>query len=150
VSATHPHTAISATKLSLALILHHPPGPSCDLVSQDTKLLEASPAQAPAKLVPSGESRRRKELHVALKRLLPRRLTNIEKLALSRAVTLTVRAEAAALDPDCNPNDVVRLDGVAARARRAWQQIAAADGARRSAVPSLSEYLARAQERASP
>jgi hypothetical protein len=64
---------------------------------------------------------RHKELRAAFKRMVPhRRLTVAEKQVLSRAVALTAKAELAALDPDSDHNDVVRLDGAAelGRARR--------------------------------
>jgi hypothetical protein len=44
-----------------------------------------------------------------------------QKLALARAALLTAKAEQAAADPLTSANDLVRLDGVAARARRELQ-----------------------------
>jgi hypothetical protein len=44
--------------------------------------------------------------------------TSIQKIAIARAAVLTAKAELAALDPATSANDTVRLDGVAAKARR--------------------------------
>ena len=44
-----------------------------------------------------------------------------QKLALARAALLTAKAEQAAEDPLTGANDLVRLDGLAARARRDLQ-----------------------------
>jgi hypothetical protein len=90
------------------------------------------------------QARRQVELHRAFKRMLPRRLTNAEKLVLARAVRLTLRAEAAAADPNVLINDVVRIDGAASRARAAWARLAAARSrpGQPAAAPSLDQYLA--------
>jgi hypothetical protein len=54
-------------------------------------------------------------------------------------VALTAKAELAALKPNSEANDVVRLDGVAARARRAWDQVVRAE--RHKPLPSLQELM---------
>ncbi len=60
---------------------------------------------------------------LALKRAFQRELkakpTLLQRTLMDRAAVLTSRAEAAALDPGTSENDVVRLDGAAARARAA-------------------------------
>jgi len=62
-----------------------------------------------------------------LKRLFARGIgrtpTAKQKLALARAALLTAKAEQAAADPLTSANDLVRLDGAAARARRELQQL---------------------------
>jgi hypothetical protein len=45
------------------------------------------------------------------------------KLALARAASLTARAELMASNPLCGANDLVRLDGAAARARKELQYL---------------------------
>jgi hypothetical protein len=99
----------------------------------------------------AAQAARLAELRRAFKRMLPRRLTVAEKAVLARAVHLTLRAEAAALDPNTCANDVVRLDGAANRARLAWARLAAVQRtAPRTSAPSLSELIAntRAREQA--
>jgi hypothetical protein len=44
--------------------------------------------------------------------------TSPVRLAIARAARLTAIAEAAALNPETSANDVVRLDGCAAKSRR--------------------------------
>jgi hypothetical protein len=46
-----------------------------------------------------------------------------QKLALQRAALLTAKAEQAAADPLTSANDLIRLDGAAARARRDLQHL---------------------------
>jgi hypothetical protein len=62
-----------------------------------------------------------------LKRLFARGIgrtpTAKQKLALARAALLTAKAEQAAADPLTRANDLVRLDGAAARARRELQYL---------------------------
>jgi hypothetical protein len=62
-----------------------------------------------------------------LKRLFARGIgrtpTAKQKLALARAALLTAKAEQAAADPLTSANDLVRLDGAAARARRELQYL---------------------------
>jgi hypothetical protein len=58
-------------------------------------------------------------LRRAFQRALGTKPTIQQKLLRDRAAVLTVKAEAAALDPATSANDVVRLDGAAARARAA-------------------------------
>lgn len=107
-------------------------------------MLETSPLQAIAKSLPSDpQARRQAELHRAFKRMLPIRLTNTQKLALWRAVKLTLRSEMALSDAGVTVNDLVRLDGVARRARAEWARLAEAHKAQTAnRQPSLQELMA--------
>jgi hypothetical protein len=58
-------------------------------------------------------------LRRAFQRALGTKPTLHQKMLRDRAAVLTVKAEQAALDPATSANDVVRLDGAAARARAA-------------------------------
>jgi hypothetical protein len=79
-----------------------------------------------------------------LKRVLARGVgctpTAAQKLAIQRAALLTAKAEAAALDPNTSPNDVVRLDGAAHRARQAMLQTFAARKPKQLGPESLRQY----------
>jgi len=86
------------------------------------------------------QAQRLKELRAAFKRMLPIRLTNLEKAVMDRAARLTLRAEIAAGDPGVLINDVVRIDGAAHRARNAWARLCSAKQ-RTSPAPSLKDYL---------
>jgi len=82
-----------------------------------------------------------------LKRLFARGVgrtpTALQKMAIARAAVLTAKAEAAALDPNCTANDLVRLDHAAARARRDMQALT---GKREPARgDALERYLAGKQ-----
>jgi hypothetical protein len=93
--------------------------------------------------VPTGWlTARHKELRAAFKRQAPHsRLTVSEKQILARAVTLTARAELAALDPTTDPVVVVRLDGAAARARREWGRVVAIDRKPSTSQLSILELI---------
>jgi hypothetical protein len=71
---------------------------------------------------------------------LKRKPTTEEVTALNRSVRLTLRAELAATDPDVSANDIVRLDGAAARARKAWTRMVEA---RRPSPPTLAQVWAQ-------
>lgn len=85
--------------------------------------------------------RRIKLLRRAYGRGLGRRPTLIEAAAMMRAAMLTAKAESAASDPSISPNDFVRLDGAAHRARRDMLALLARN-ARPAGRPSLDAYLA--------
>jgi hypothetical protein len=65
------------------------------------------------------QARRAAALRRAFQRELNHKPTTLQRTLIDRAVILTARAEIAALDPNTSPNDCVRLDGAAARARAA-------------------------------
>jgi hypothetical protein len=62
---------------------------------------------------------RTEQLSRAFQRTLNRRPTEIERTAMRRAALLTARAESAALDASTSLEDIVRLDRLAAQARKA-------------------------------
>jgi hypothetical protein len=102
-------------------------------------LAEATSKPAPALAVSTA---RLKELRAIFKRQIPYgRLTNAQKLLLSRCVVLTARAEAAALDPNATHDDVVRLDRLASQLRREWTRVAEARQAAHEHQPNLQELL---------
>jgi hypothetical protein len=63
------------------------------------------------------QARRMLALKRAYQRELAHKPTLIQKTLIDRAATLTVLAERAALDSSVTPNDLVRLDNKAERAR---------------------------------
>ena len=67
----------------------------------------------------------------------------MESAAVDRAVTLTIQAQAALLDPSIAPEIRVRIDNAAARARRDAQAIIDA-GRREQPSPTLQQILAAA------
>jgi hypothetical protein len=71
------------------------------------------------RLPTDAQARRVEELRRAFQRLLNRRPTLIEKAAMLRSAALVARAEALALDPSADVNEVVKLNNLAARALRA-------------------------------
>jgi len=72
-----------------------------------------------------------------------KRATPLQAAAIDRAARLTARAEQAARDPNINANDLVRLDGCAARARDAMQALLDATKPKRALGPdSLKQYAA--------
>jgi hypothetical protein len=87
------------------------------------------------------QARRQVELHRAFKKMLPIRLTNAQKLVLSRAVRLTLRAEMALSDATVTANDLVRLDNAARRARAEWGRLASTHKPKEPPLPLLSELL---------
>ena len=64
------------------------------------------------------QARRVEELRRAFQRTLNRRPTLIEKAAMKRAAGLVARAEAVALDPNADINEVVKLNNLANRILR--------------------------------
>lgn len=85
---------------------------------------------------------------LALKRAFQRELrhrpTTLQRTLINSASTLTARAEACALDPNCSPNDVVRISNLAARARA--DMFAAITAKPKALGPdSLREYLSNKQ-----
>src|SRR5262245_61800995 len=91
-----------------------------------------TPAQATAmSSAPAAQEHRAAQLRRAFQRVLKRRPTTIERIAMSRAAALTARAEAAALDPDATLDDVVRIDNAASRARAKLVDLIGALGHRR-------------------
>jgi hypothetical protein len=75
------------------------------------------PRQRP-RLPTDAQARRVEELRRAFQRSLNRRPTLIEKAAMLRAAALVARAEALALDPNADVNQVVKLNNLAGRALR--------------------------------
>jgi hypothetical protein len=71
------------------------------------------------RLPTEAQARRVEELRRAFQRLLNRRPTLIEKAAMLRSAALVARAEALALDPSADVNEVVKLNNLAARTLRA-------------------------------
>src|SRR5712672_3391551 len=71
------------------------------------------------RLPTDAQARRVEELRRAFQRLLNRRPTLIEKAAMLRSAALVARAEALALDPRADVNEVVKLNNLAARTLRA-------------------------------
>jgi hypothetical protein len=71
------------------------------------------------RLPTDAQARRVEELRRAFQRLLGRRPTLIEKAAMLRSAALVARAEALALDPSADVNEVVKLNNLAARTLRA-------------------------------
>jgi hypothetical protein len=55
--------------------------------------------------------------------------------ALERCALLMLRAEIAARDPECDSNDVVRLDNCARRARADFERVTGIDTARKPKPP---------------
>jgi hypothetical protein len=70
------------------------------------------------RLPSAGQERRIEELRRAFQRRLNRRPTLIEKAAMLRAAALVARAEALALDPNADVNEVVKLNNLVSRALR--------------------------------
>jgi hypothetical protein len=75
------------------------------------------PRQRP-RLPTDAQARRVEELRRAFQRTLNRRPTLIEKAAMLRAAALVARAETAALDPNADVSEVVKLNNLAGRALR--------------------------------
>jgi hypothetical protein len=71
---------------------------------------------------------------------LKRKPTTVEITALNRAIRLTLRAELAAADPHTCLDDVVRVDGAAGKARKAWRRLVEM---RRLPAPSLRDAWAQ-------
>jgi hypothetical protein len=97
-------------------------------------MLETMSVDTPA--MPSASdalTSRMRQLKRAYQRALKRRPTEIERTAMERAARLTVRAEAAALDPNATLDDVVRVDNAAARARAKLSDLI---GLRRKPTPT--------------
>jgi hypothetical protein len=84
------------------------------------------------------QARRMRQLRRLFLNDLRRKPTAAEAAALDRAVCLSWRAEAAVLDPHTCPDDVVRLDNAAARARKAWARLMEV---RQVSAPSLRDAL---------
>jgi hypothetical protein len=93
-----------------------------------------------------GQEHRARQLRRAFQRLLRRRPTMLERIAMTRCALLVARAEAAAADPNATHDDVVRLDGAAVRAQRRMVELLGVQ--RKSPVPSLAEILAKHDEAA--
>ncbi len=89
-------------------------------------------------------SKRIAHLRKAYAKGLGRKATTLEAAAINRAAMLTAKAEAAGCDANCSPNDVVRLDNAAARARLA---MSAALKRKPPPMKSLQEYEREALER---
>jgi hypothetical protein len=70
------------------------------------------------RLPTDAQARRVEELRRAFQRLLNRRPTLIEKATMLRAAALVARAEALALDPSADVNELVKLNNLASRALR--------------------------------
>jgi hypothetical protein len=84
------------------------------------------------------QARRVLALKRAFQRELRHRPTTLQRTLIDRAAIMTARAEIAASDPNTSPNDVVRLDGAASRARAAMFGAIA----KREPARSLDAYLA--------
>ena len=82
----------------------------------------------------------------AYQKQLNRKGTVIELAAMRRATLLSVRAELAALDPDCSAEQLVRLDRLAHEARSAMFNLIGRPQRREPAVrpagPSASDHIA--------
>ncbi len=83
-------------------------------------------------------ARRIAHLRKAYARGLGHKPSTLQAAAIDRAARLTALAEQAAADPQSTSNDVVRLDGQAARARR---DMAAELGAKSEPVETLQDYV---------
>ena len=79
--------------------------------------MENQPADKSA--ASDAQQRRVLALKRAFQRELAHKPTCLQRTLMDRAAVMTAKAEAAALDPNCSANDVVRLDGCASRARQA-------------------------------
>ena len=110
--------------------------------------MQSETAQAADKSAPSGfdQERRGAALRRSFQRELGHRPTMLQSTLMQRAAVLTARAEAAALDLRAKPNDVVRLDGAAHRARAAMFEAFATkrEPKRENALPSLAALIAEA------
>lgn len=93
-------------------------------------------------------SKRTGHFRKAFARGLGRKASTLEQAAIDRAARLAALAEAAALDPDSNLNDVVRTDGAAQRARRDMEALLRqgkrepVHGPLGERLPTLTELLA--------
>ena len=97
------------------------------------------------------------EHHVAalrrsFQRVLRRKPTRLQRELMDRAAILTTKAKLAALDPTVSPNDLVRLDGLAARARSEMFAMFAAKQEPDDGASDLDRYLQRraAENEAAP
>lgn len=63
------------------------------------------------------------QLQRALQRKLRRRPTDFEKATLDKAALLMLRAEAAARDPSCDANTIVRLHNASRRALSDFERV---------------------------
>jgi hypothetical protein len=84
---------------------------------------------------------RYRALYRSFKRMLPRRLSTYEKTLLDRCVIITLRAEHARRDTHVSLNELVRLDNLAARARRDWLRLAETSPDKAVIAPSLHDYF---------
>jgi hypothetical protein len=92
------------------------------------------------RLPTDAQARRVEELRRAFQRLLNRRPTLIEKAAMLRAAALVARAEALALDPRADVNELVKLNNLAGRALRLL-------GLKTEPPPAKARGLALARQR---
>ena len=83
-------------------------------------------------------------IYVALKKELPRKLTNRETLALHRAVRLSLWAEVAGADSNVPLDTAVKLENSSCRARAEWSLIAR-EGA--TTAISLRRHLEQARNK---
>jgi len=97
------------------------------------------------------------EHHVAafrrsFQRVLRRKPTRLQRELMDRAAILTTKAKLAALDSTVSPNDLVRLDGLAARARAEMFAMFAAKQEPDDGASDLDRYLQRraAENEAAP
>ena len=81
------------------------------------------------------------QLRRAFGRGLGRKPDTTEQLALDRAARLTARAEAAAHDPNVTANDLVRIDRLAAAARREMFNLLGTEGKREPGTVPLRERI---------
>jgi hypothetical protein len=86
------------------------------------------------------QQRRVEELRRAFQRLLRRRPTLVEKADILRAAALVARAEAAALDPNADIHQVIRINNLANRILRSL-------GFKFAPPPKRSGGLALARQR---
>ena len=80
-------------------------------------VLESRDQAAAMSAASDAQGRRVLALKRAYQRALAHKPTLIQKTLIDRAAVLTAKAEAAALDAAVTPNDLVRLDNKAERAR---------------------------------
>jgi hypothetical protein len=93
------------------------------------------------------QARRVESLRRAYQRGIGRKLTLLERAAMLRAATLTVRAEMAALDANASLEDVVRLDNAAARARAKLVDLVGSLKRHKPVGPTFGERLMREAKR---
>jgi hypothetical protein len=102
-----------------------------------------TPQLADKSLLPPAQAYRARALRRAYQRELGIKPNTIQRTLIDRAAVLTAKAEAAALDPLVKPNDLVRLDGIAARARAEMFAMFAAKCEPDDGASDLDRYLQR-------